>query len=109
LASWSRWRRWPSRSELCEQAGYQAAPVTPVAPGPRAAVERPGRLASGRPTPIRSQPDGAYDFVGIVMAKSAEGDAAGGGAEGDAAARLLAERDEVEVIEQPSFLGHPRP
>jgi hypothetical protein len=100
LASWSRWGRWPSRSELCEQAGYQAAPVTPVAPGPRAAVERPGRLASGRPTPIRSQPDGAYDFVGIVMAKSAEG---------DAAARLLAERDEVEVIEQPSFLGHPRP
>ncbi len=38
--------------------------------------------------------DGSYDFVGIVMAKSAEG---------DAVAAVLGERDEVEVIDQPAF------
>jgi propane monooxygenase coupling protein len=35
-----------------------------------------------------------YDWVGIVMAKSTEG---------DAVAQVLAEHDGVEVIEQPSF------
>ena len=35
-----------------------------------------------------------YDFVGIVMAKSAEG---------DAVAEVLGHRDEIEVIEQPAF------
>ncbi|HWF34601.1 MAG TPA: MmoB/DmpM family protein, partial [Solirubrobacteraceae bacterium] len=35
-----------------------------------------------------------YDFVGIVMAKSAEG---------DAVADILRRRDEVEVIDQPAF------
>ena len=35
-----------------------------------------------------------YDYVGIVMAKSAEG---------DAVADALAEREGVEIIEQPSF------
>jgi propane monooxygenase coupling protein len=35
-----------------------------------------------------------FDYVGIVMAKSAEG---------DAVAELLRGRDGVEVIEQPSF------
>jgi NAD(P)H-flavin reductase/ferredoxin len=38
--------------------------------------------------------DGTYDFVGIVMAKSAEG---------DAVAAILAERDDIEVIEQQAF------
>jgi propane monooxygenase reductase subunit len=38
--------------------------------------------------------DGSYDFVGIVMAKSAEG---------DAVAEILARRDDVEVISQPAF------
>lgn len=40
-----------------------------------------------------TQPD-TYDWVGIVMAKSAEG---------DSVARVLGEREGVEVIEQPSF------
>jgi propane monooxygenase coupling protein len=35
-----------------------------------------------------------YDYVGIVMAKSAEG---------DAVATVLGERDGIEVIENPSF------
>ncbi len=49
------------------------------------------RAASGRP---RSEPsaDGSHDLVGIVMAKSAEG---------DAVARFFAGR--AEVIEQPAF------
>ena len=37
---------------------------------------------------------GTYDWVGIVMAKSEEG---------DSVARVLGERDGVEIIEQPSF------
>jgi propane monooxygenase coupling protein len=37
---------------------------------------------------------GTYDYVGIVMAKSAEG---------DAVAQVLRGQDGVEVIEQPSF------
>jgi propane monooxygenase coupling protein len=35
-----------------------------------------------------------YDWVGIVMAKSEEG---------DSVARVLGEREGVEIIEQPSF------
>jgi NAD(P)H-flavin reductase/ferredoxin len=38
--------------------------------------------------------DGTYDFVGIVMAKSAEG---------DAVARVLGQRDDITVYEQPAF------
>ena len=38
--------------------------------------------------------EGSYDFVGIVMAKSAEG---------DAVAEILGRRDNIEVIEQPAF------
>jgi hypothetical protein len=38
--------------------------------------------------------DASFDYVGIVMAKSAEG---------DAVAELLRRRAEVEVIEQPAF------
>jgi len=37
---------------------------------------------------------GTYDFVGIVMAKSAEG---------DAVAAILGNRENIEVIEQPAF------
>jgi propane monooxygenase coupling protein len=37
---------------------------------------------------------GTYDYVGIVMAKSAEG---------DAVADALAQLDGVEIVEQPSF------
>ena len=37
---------------------------------------------------------GTYDFVGIVMAKSAEG---------DAVARILGSREDIVVYEQPAF------
>jgi NAD(P)H-flavin reductase/ferredoxin len=39
-------------------------------------------------------PGDGYDYVGIVMAKSAEG---------DAVAEILGRRDDIEVIEQPAF------
>jgi hypothetical protein len=55
---------------------------------------------AGSPTPAGSRapqpaasPD-AYDFVGLVMAKSAEG---------DAVADVLRRREDVEVIDQPAF------
>jgi propane monooxygenase coupling protein len=44
--------------------------------------------------PPAPQAGATYDFVGIVMAKSAEG---------DAVASILGRRDGVEVIEQPAF------
>ncbi|HUO73121.1 MAG TPA: MmoB/DmpM family protein [Solirubrobacteraceae bacterium] len=53
-----------------------------------------------RPAPTRRRPaaardaDSSYDYVGIVMAKSAEG---------DAVAEILGRREEVDVIEQPAF------
>ncbi|HEY2259061.1 MAG TPA: MmoB/DmpM family protein [Solirubrobacteraceae bacterium] len=87
-------------AELCGLVGHQPAqparaPRASRAPaGLGADLGRPGRLASGHPTPSTSAASGTYDFVGIVMAKSTEG---------DAVARLVARRDDVEVIEQPSF------
>jgi hypothetical protein len=44
--------------------------------------------------PSEADGDGTYDFVGIVMAKSAEG---------DAVARILGERDDIVLHEQPAF------
>ncbi|WP_158276721.1 MmoB/DmpM family protein [Paraconexibacter algicola] len=38
--------------------------------------------------------EGSYDYVGIVMAKSAEG---------DAVADILRDKPGVEIVEQPSF------
>ena len=46
------------------------------------------------PEAAASDADGTYDYVGIVMAKSAEG---------DAVAAILAERDDIEVHEQQAF------
>jgi hypothetical protein len=90
-----------------EPASQQLSEVgQPVADGLWVDVEPrshrvPARISTGpagsrraAPPQPAHDPDGADDFVGIVMAKSAEG---------DAAARLLARRDEAEVIEQPSF------
>jgi hypothetical protein len=50
--------------------------------------------ASGSSSGSGDDADGTYDFVGIVMAKSAEG---------DAVAEILSQRDDIEVIEQPAF------
>jgi ferredoxin-NADP reductase/ferredoxin len=76
--------------ECCELVGNEpSSPVElearPAARAPRRAVARASRAAST---------DGSYDYVGIVMAKSAEG---------DAVARCLAGEAGIEVLEQASF------
>ncbi len=102
--------------ELCSIVGYEReetasgsdrAPVRRV----RAQRRRPTRsrsrsIASTAPPPPSASGEstappspatsggGTYDFVGIVMAKSAEG---------DAVARLLAGREDIAVHEQPAF------
>jgi NAD(P)H-flavin reductase/ferredoxin len=88
--------------ELLEETS--AAP-TPVAARRRVRSTRPKRN-SGRHSPrisrsLSTKPpeggaegEGTYDFVGIVMAKSAEG---------DAVAAILGEREDIEVIEQQAF------
>jgi propane monooxygenase coupling protein len=72
----------------------------------RAAVAAAEPASNGAPKKRRIRPvnvkapseatidDGSYDYVGIVMAKSAEG---------DAVAAILGKRDGIEVIEQPAF------
>jgi NAD(P)H-flavin reductase/ferredoxin len=79
--------------ELCGLVGYEPVVPTEV---PRSHVRpvKSGRSASARQTQSTPSQNGAYDFVGIVMAKSAEG---------DAVARFLARREDIEVLEQPAF------
>jgi propane monooxygenase reductase subunit len=68
-------------------------------PGPadrplrRTRPTRTRRVAAASPA-AASKNGGGWDYVGIVMAKSAEG---------DAVAEVLARRDGIEVIEQPAF------
>ncbi len=102
--------------ELCSLVGHEpTGPVAPpeplAAPAPVRRRQRPPKR-SGRHSPARNRSlstnagesapqspaagdaDGTYDYVGIVMAKSAEG---------DAVAAILAERDDIEVHEQQAF------
>jgi NAD(P)H-flavin reductase/ferredoxin len=81
-----------------------SAAATPVAARRRVRPTRPkrngGRHSSPKTLnlstngPSEADGDGTYDFVGIVMAKSAEG---------DAVAAILGERDDIEVHEQQAF------
>lgn len=100
--------------ELGELVGYEpsAAPPEPEeeAPAPRRRRARPPRRprrTAGVRTVDREEMavmvpaaegdgngEGTYDYVGIVMAKSAEG---------DAVAEILGTREEIRVIEQPAF------
>jgi NAD(P)H-flavin reductase/ferredoxin len=91
--------------ELCSLVDYEPAEAAAVTPGTPSArrVRRPrDRRASARaegtvpsaPPPPPTNGEGTYDFVGIVMAKSAEG---------DAVARILGERNDVVLHEQPAF------
>lgn len=50
--------------------------------------------ADAAPPPPKADGEGTYDYVGIVMAKSAEG---------DAVARVLGELDGIRIYEQPAF------
>ena len=74
-----------------ESRGGDAAPRRrrAAAPARRSASPRAGRGDRRRRRRRRT-----YDYVGIVMAKSAEG---------DAVAAILRRRDGIEVIEQPAF------
>jgi hypothetical protein len=83
--------------ELCALVGYEPAEV--AAPERTVRRVRPRRerrvaTAAADPSPPVADNEGTYDFVGIVMAKSAEG---------DAVARILGERDDIAVHEQPAF------
>ncbi len=90
--------------ELCSIVGYEPAAARAVvpdgggAPGRRVRPPRE-RTVSTRAEGAAAPPpagggEGTYDFVGIVMAKSAEG---------DAVARILGEREEIVLHEQPVF------
>jgi NAD(P)H-flavin reductase/ferredoxin len=83
--------------ECCGLVGYEPPPeVVAEMPRPSSQVQngRPGRLESARQTSSPVSEHGSFDFVGIVMAKSAEGDAVAG---------FLSRREGIEVREQPSF------
>jgi NAD(P)H-flavin reductase/ferredoxin len=83
--------------ECCQLVGYEPAPeVVAEMPRPSSPGEtgRPGSLESARQTSSPVSENGSFDFVGIVMAKSAEGDAVAG---------FLSRREGIEVREQPSF------
>ncbi|HEX3834210.1 MAG TPA: MmoB/DmpM family protein [Solirubrobacteraceae bacterium] len=80
--------------ECCALVGH-APTSSPGGAGtlaPRTAVRAPRRAVARDARPTSST--GTYDYVGIVMAKSAEG---------DAVARCLAGHDGIEVLEQASF------
>jgi NAD(P)H-flavin reductase/ferredoxin len=91
--------------ECCEVVGYEPPPEVladasvAALPSSSAHPARAPRSSSSPPSSSSSSSSsgsttGTYDYVGIVMAKSAEG---------DAVARCLAARDGVEVHEQASF------
>jgi NAD(P)H-flavin reductase/ferredoxin len=104
--------------ECCQLVGYEpvlAGPPEPQAPAPAPAGEEAATPAASVSAPAASGPpragwlasqaaardgdraaneNGSFDFVGIVMAKSAEG---------DAVAAFMARREGVEVREQPAF------
>jgi propane monooxygenase coupling protein len=94
--------------ELCSLVGYE--PARAEVPTARRVVRRTrparrarsaglptGQASDGEPSappPTPTDAEGTYDFVGIVMAKSAEG---------DAVARILRAREDIAVHEQPAF------
>ena len=90
--------------ELCSLVGYEPAEAAVAAPSPATRRVRPprerratagaGGAVAAAPPPPPADGEGTYDFVGIVMAKSAEG---------DAVARILSEREDIVVHEQPAF------
>jgi NAD(P)H-flavin reductase/ferredoxin len=81
---------------LVERGGTRSHPIrrTRSQPIRRAPLPPPESHAVPTLAPPAPQAGATYDFVGIVMAKSAEG---------DAVASILGRRDGVEVIEQPAF------
>jgi hypothetical protein len=88
--------------EAAEAAGVRlpepALAEAESGPAPaRASVDRPAKrphVEVTRDADKIPEPGEAYDYVGIVMAKSAEG---------DAVASILSQRDDVAVLEQHAF------
>jgi NAD(P)H-flavin reductase/ferredoxin len=81
--------------ELCSLVGYEATTDSGASGKPaRRRTRSPRARRTAAPPPPTEKDEGTYDFVGIVMAKSAEG---------DAVARILGERDDIVVYEQPAF------
>ncbi len=83
--------------DVLAEAGLAEAPVR--APTRRVRSDGGRRMRRAAVAKVTTQPppdngQSTFDFVGIVMAKSAEG---------DAVAAILAGRSGVEVIEQPAF------
>jgi len=84
-----------SAKETAEHRGGRVRRVRPSSRPRRSAARRTvdrDELADRRPP--NGNAEGTYDFVGIVMAKSAEG---------DAVAEILGRRADIEVIEQPAL------
>jgi propane monooxygenase reductase subunit len=82
-----------------QAAAAATAPPQPVPPT-RRRRRRPakvpavaGSVAVGA-SPPAANGESTYDYVGIVMAKSAEG---------DAVAAILGQRDDIQLMEQPAF------
>jgi hypothetical protein len=91
--------------ELCSLVGYAPQDAAMAVGRPTVRRARPSRRPRAAGWPASRRPDeettrpptdggGTYDFVGIVMAKSAEG---------DAVARILGQRSDIAVHEQPAF------
>jgi ferredoxin-NADP reductase/ferredoxin len=76
------------------EIGWAALPEPADRPLRRTRPTRTRRVPASSPAAESENGDGGWDYVGIVMAKSAEG---------DAVAEILARRDGIEVIEQPAF------
>jgi ferredoxin-NADP reductase/ferredoxin len=85
---------------VLDEAGLGRATPAAREPARRVRPEQARRTRQAEPVPRKApapaatNEDGSYDFVGIVMAKSAEG---------DAVARVLGEREGITVYEQPAF------
>ena len=77
-------------------SAVQPSAVQPSAVQPSAAARPRRRIrpSNVKPPSTATIDDGSFDYVGIVMAKSAEG---------DAVAEILGRRDGIEVLEQPAF------
>jgi propane monooxygenase coupling protein len=77
--------------QVAAEAGNGTAPERAAGKGPQRARPKVQVTRDAKAVP---EPGEAYDYVGIVMAKSAEG---------DAVASILSQRDEITVLEQPAF------
>jgi NAD(P)H-flavin reductase/ferredoxin len=80
--------------ELCTLVGYDPPERESVRASSQAARRKFGPAGSARHTEKTPSETGSFDYVGVVMAKSAEG---------DAVAAFMGRREGIEVREQPAF------